>query len=393
MSAVGGNSTAAASSSKPGSSKFVTKKPVAIRRKQTAADDTNKEKTTKGVLIVNPNSCGGLTGKNWDQLYEQIKQALSKNNIDVAFSKKSGDGTTLARDYLRRGFTEIYAIGGDGTINEVANGFFQERTGIYNSSSDIITNSSNKKMSNIIATAAIPQLKPINKTAKLAILPCGTRNVLAKSLNLPGGVVESCKNIASSFSSNLVKKLDVIGVQATNNEDGSKTPMRVVLNAAELGVAAEIIDRSKKVRDVVKSRLVSTITAVVSTLPAYESNLCTISLDNNPRKTFDTRMTLGIVANGKFLGGGFRAAPNADMSDGLLDVVIVKDSGSFKMLDELVNLKSGEHFDDDNIMYAQAKTVSIKSKERDVTVTLDGEPIGILPAVFHVFHKALNVIL
>jgi diacylglycerol kinase family enzyme len=70
----------------------------------------------------------------------------------------------------------------------------------------------------------------------------------------------------------------------------------------------------------------------------------------------------------------------------------MKDSGSFKMLDELVNLKSGEHFDDDNIMYAQAKTVSIKSKERDVTVTLDGEPIGILPAVFHVFHNALNVI-
>jgi diacylglycerol kinase family enzyme len=43
-------------------------------------------------------------------------------------------------------------------------------------------------------------------------------------------------------------------------------------------------------------------------------------------------------------------------------------------------------------MYAQAKTVSIKSKGRDVTVTLDGEPIGILPADFYVFHNALNVI-
>jgi hypothetical protein len=53
---------------------------------------------------------------------------------------------------------------------------------------------------------------------------------------------------------------------------------------------------------------------------------------------------------------------------------------SLLKLEMVVNLKSGDHFDDDNIMYAQAKTVSIKSKERNVTVTLDGEPIGILPA-------------
>jgi diacylglycerol kinase family enzyme len=92
------------------------------------------------------------------------------------------------------------------------------------------------------------------------------------------------------------------------------------------------------------------------------------------------------------LGGGFTAAPNIDMSDSLLDVVILKDSGSLKMLDEFVNLNSGDHFDDDNIMYAQAKTVSIKSKERDVTVTLDGESIGILAADFYIFHNALNVI-
>jgi diacylglycerol kinase (ATP) len=340
----------------------------------TASAQQSLNKSFDTVLIVNPNSCSGLTGKNWDSLYRQIKQILGKGKIEVAFSKKTGDGVTLARDYLRRGFTEIYAIGGDGTINEVANGFFEENVGIRSGAS--------KKTA--------PRLKPINAQAKLGILPCGTRNVLAKSIDVPGEVVECCKNIA--LVRNNPVKLDVIGVQATNKEDGSRTPMRILLNAAEIGVAAEIIDRSKKVRNVVKSRLVSTVAAVVSTLPAYESNLCTITLDRNPRKTFDTKMTMGVVANGRFLGGGFLAAPNADMSDGLLDVVILKDSGSLKILDELVNLKSGDHFDDDNIMYAQAKSVSIESKERDISVTLDGEPIGILPAVFHVFHHALNVL-
>ncbi len=315
-----------------------------------------------------------MTGKNWDQLYEQIAQRIGKGNIEVIFSKKPGDATVLTRNYLRRGFTNVYAVGGDGTINEVANGFFEDSAGILYGA----------------ARTGRPRLKPINPDAKLGIVPCGTRNVLAKSLNLPEGTAECCKSIASAATPS---KLDVIGVQATNKEDGSMTSMRVMLNAAEIGVAAEIIDRSKKVRNVVNSRLVSTIAAIVATVPAYESNLCTISLDNNRRKTFDTKMTMAVVANGNFLGGGFMAAPNADMSDGLLDVVIMKDSGSLKMLDELVNLKSGDHFNDDNIMYAQAKTVSIKSKERDVTVTLDGEPIGILPAVFHAFPKALNVII
>lgn len=328
----------------------------------------------KSVLIVNPNSSSGLTAKNWDQLYEKIKRILGNSRIEVAFSKKSGHATDLTRSYLRRGFSNVYAVGGDGTINEVANGFFDGSIGILNGA----------------VRTGRPRLKPINPEAKLGIVPCGTRNVLAKSLKLPEDVVECCKSMASVATPS---KLDVIGVQATDKENGSMTPIRVMLNAAEIGVAAEIIDRSKKVRKVVNSRLVSTIAAIVATVPAYESNLCTISLDNNRRKTFDTNMTMAVVANGKFLGGGFMAAPNADMSDGLLDVVIMKNSGSLKMLDELVNLKSGEHFDDDNIMYAQAKTVSIKSKERDVTVTLDGEPIGILPAVFHVFPKALNVIM
>jgi diacylglycerol kinase family enzyme len=102
-------------------------------------------------------------------------------------------------------------------------------------------------------------------------------------------------------------------------------------------------------------------------------------------------MTMGVVANGQFLGGGFKVAPYATMSDGLLDLVILKDSGSLKMVDELLNMKDGDYKDEDNIMYRQARKVSLRSKERDVTVTVDGEPIGILPATFEVIPNALTV--
>jgi diacylglycerol kinase (ATP) len=87
-------------------------------------------------------------------------------------------------------------------------------------------------------------------------------------------------------------------------------------------------------------------------------------------------MTMSIVANGRYLGGGFQAAPQASISDGLFDITILKNSGSFKMLDEFVSMKSDADFKhEDMILYLQAKKVSLKSKKRDITVTVDGEPI------------------
>src|ERR1044072_3781490 len=81
-----------------------------------------------------------------------------------------------------------------------------------------------------------------------------------------------------------------------NNAPSKLAPTRIFLNAAELGVGAEIIDRSKKIRDKVKSRIVSTVSSVVTTLPTYESNLCEISIDDGREKIL-TNMTMAVIAN------------------------------------------------------------------------------------------------
>ena len=325
------------------------------------------------VLVVNPNSASGLTGKGWNDLYSEIKGVLGAS-VEVALTKKPGDGTTLARQFLKQGFKKVVAIGGDGTLNEVANGFFEEPVGIH----------SNKI--NGGRAAKFPPFKPINPDAIMGVVPAGTRNVLAKSLGLPEGIANCCK----TFQFGKPKKMDVIYATVTSQEDHSSTTSRIFLNAAEMGVAAEIIERSKKVRQVVNSRIVSTITSIAATLPTYQSNECEISIGNN-RKKFAIKMTMAVVANGQFLGGGFKVAPHASMSDGLLDLVVLKDSGSLKMIDELINMKDGDYKEEDNITYRQTTKVSLTSKERDVTVTVDGEPIGILPATFEVIPHALTI--
>jgi diacylglycerol kinase (ATP) len=132
------------------------------------------------------------------------------------------------------------------------------------------------------------------------------------------------------------------------------------------------------------------VASIISTVPTYESNSCEIILDNE--KTISPILTMGTIANGQFLGGGFNAAPKASMSDGLIDLVILKDSGSLKMLEKLVNLKGDDSYtEEDNILYYQVSQVTLLPKERDMTVSLDGEPIGILPASFKVYHNALSV--
>jgi diacylglycerol kinase (ATP) len=380
-----------------------------------AATTTN----TETVLIINPSSSSGTTGKNWNDFYLKVKEFFGQNP-EIAFTAKAGDGTRLTREYLQKGFKNIVAIGGDGTINEVANGFF-----VFNGVEE--NNDNKKKLVKTVVAGGVhskddishsndginttnsiihpPALRQINPDAVFGIISSGTRNVLVKSLDLPAESEECCKHYAAS---KMQKKIDVISATVTNfpdndDSDGENTysklaPTRIFLNAAEIGVAGEIIDRSKKIRDKVKSRMVSTVSSIVTTLPTYQSNLCEISIDDG-KESILTKMTMCVIANGKYLGGGIQAAPKASMSDGLLDIVILKNSGVFKMLEEFISMKNGNYTSDDqDIIYMQAKKVSIKPKEEhngkkkgDITVTIDGEPIGILPATFQVYQDALTI--
>ena len=334
-------------------------------------------KSSETAVVVNPKSASGLTGKNWDSLHLMIKR-LFGDNIQVAFTEKSGDGTTLTTNFIKKGYKKIVAIGGDGTINEVANGFFEEDRRIHGKENNNNGNDSFLNQSS---------LKPINSDVVMAVFPCGTRNVLVKSLDLPAEFEECCQN----FEACKLQKIDVISVRATNVENHSKVSSRIFLNAAEIGIGAEIIDKAKKVRNVVNSRLLSTMTGLFSTVPAYESSLCEISIDDGHENIL-TKMTMGVIANGKFLGGGFKAAPEANILDGLLDVVILKESSSLEMIENFLNIKDGNYTNEGDVFYRQAKKVSIKSKEnRDIPVTIDGEPIGILPATFEVLQNALTI--
>jgi diacylglycerol kinase family enzyme len=184
----------------------------------------NKIKHPDTVLIVNPKSSSGSTGESWEDLYIKIKEAFGETP-EVAFTKKAGDGTTIAARFLRKGFKKIVAIGGDGTINEVANGFFfqkkeEEKSHIQDAvgSSDKNNNDHNDNDNKTNHIPKPPRLEPINSEAIMGLIPSGTRNVLAKSLDLPEDVMECCQN----FIKGKPKKIDVISATVTDQSNHSK---------------------------------------------------------------------------------------------------------------------------------------------------------------------------
>ena len=122
---------------------------------------------------------------------------------------------------LKEGYRNIVAVGGDGTINEVANGFF-------------VTKAKNRSALNSTKFKPDSILRPINSKAVFWIAPSGSRNVLAASLGIQHQGIESFMHLRQMKK----RKIDVISVTVTDKDNPAITHNRIVLNAAEMGVGA-----------------------------------------------------------------------------------------------------------------------------------------------------------
>jgi diacylglycerol kinase family enzyme len=93
------------------------------------------------------------------------------SNIRFIFTKKANDGTLITRKLLKKGYKNIVAVGGDGTINEVANGFFNLKP-------------KNMQSNDYSKFRSESRLEPMNPKGVMYVVPSGSRNVLARSLEL-----------------------------------------------------------------------------------------------------------------------------------------------------------------------------------------------------------------
>jgi YegS/Rv2252/BmrU family lipid kinase len=300
------------------------------------------------TVIVNPKSQGGRLGKRWPELADTIGRAFP---FDEVRTQGPGDATRLAREALRAGAERIVAIGGDGTVNEVVNGFFDEQ-----------------------GTAIKPD-------AIFALIPFGTGGDFRRTMNIPMEIADAAAVIARGHK----KRIDVGKLELTAN--GGGTVLRMFANIASFGVSG-VVDRLVNESGKKLGRL-SFMLATARATWSYKNQRVALVFDGTDR--VETTINTVAVANGRYFGGAMLVAPNAEVDDGAFDVVAMGDLTFGDLLTSGRRLYKGTHIGMDKVSVRRAKLVEAQPVEPGAVVELDvdGESPGRLPARFELVPSAL----
>jgi diacylglycerol kinase (ATP) len=300
------------------------------------------------ILIVNPHSANGSTGRRWPAIEDKLRSLLPP--FDVAFTERVGHATAIAREAAGR-YGCVALLGGDGTVNEVANGLIADD-------------------------------RPLRADLALGVICRGTGSDFIRTLDIPRDLEGAAERLALGRT----REIDV-GKIRFRGPDGSET-VRYFLNEADIGMGAVVCDRVNRSSKRLGGRL-SFLRATLITSLGYRPNLIALSLDGAPAQ----QMLLGNAwfANGQYSGGGIRMAPRARPDDGLLDVVCVGNLSPLQKLTFFPKLRSGAFVDLPQVTYRTARRIEAKSAE-PVGVATEGEAIGSLPATFELIEERLKVI-
>lgn len=305
------------------------------------------------VLVVNPSAQNGQLGRRWPDLSAALRRELG--SFEEAVTSGPGDATRLCREALESGAQTVVAIGGDGTVNEVANGFFDGD-------------------------------RPVAPAATLGVLPFGTGGDFRKSVGLPADTRAAAKILAAGE----VRTIDVGHLEMTG--DGGAPRTRVFVNIASFGMSGVVDEYVNKASKRLGGRL-SFMLATARAGLSYQNQRVHLVLDGDESGALDLTVNTVAVANGRYFGGGMFIAPDAELDDGQFDVVAVGDMSKWDMLRHGGKLYRGSHLQLDKVTSRRARTVRAEPVGGGtVRLDVDGETPGTLPATFRILPAALRLV-
>ena len=303
-------------------------------------------KNDSWFAVVNPQSANGSTRKRWPEYLIQLRK--DGYLIDFAYTTEPGDATRVTQRLLKEGYTHIIAVGGDGTMNEVVNGFF-----------------SNGQL--------------INSEAELALFSHGTGGDLIRTLQISRGI-EGFLEILRRGQ----KRLIDVGEVLFQDEHGQQTH-RYFLNVADVGLGGETVARVNKQSKLLGGKLSFLIGSILSILRYCNKVMC---CEIDGKLIFEGRLNSIMVANGRYFGGGMMIAPHAELDDGLFDVVCLGDFSTLMLLRHLPKIYKGTHLEIPGVTVQRGRSVVITTVEKAL-LDIDGEQPGQAPLTFSLHPKAL----
>lgn len=295
-------------------------------------------KSVKPYIIVNP------TARSVTDLDALLKQLRRVDPEELRLTKYAGEAETLAREAIRAGCHYIIAAGGDGTLNEVINGIAtpRRRRGIC-----------------------------------VGIVPLGTANDFARSIGLPASVDDNIDVLRAKQTATI----DLVRVTSDRT--------RYFVNVSAGGFSG-LVD--EKLTPEIKSTWgpLAYLRSAAAALPELHAYRTTIVFDDVERLMIELYNV--IVANGQFVAGGLPIAPQADLRDGLFDVVLVPRGPLAKMVLLAAEMLLGSHLSSNAVIFRRAKKISVRSRP-GMWFNVDGELVGNEPAVFQIVPRALEFVI
>lgn len=271
-------------------------------------------------------------------LFPRIKAELDRRRLDyeLHYTNEPLEATDVAKWGIDAGFQRIVAMGGDGTVNEVANGM-------------------------------------LGKDAVLAVIPAGNGNDFVRMLAVP---------------SDPFRALDALTSQHERTMDlGRVADDRCFVNGLGIGIDAQVA------RDVLDMRRLTGAPAYLAAAirEAFRFKAFLVSIDTDEGRYEQSCLSVG-VANGRYAGGGFLMAPRADVYDSRIDVYAIEDYTRWERLLRLPRVRAGAHLGWRKVHYRQVTTATIASPSK-LIAHIDGEPYRLPSGEFtvSVLPQALRV--
>lgn len=303
----------------------------------------------KVTFVVNPGAGHGAAGRRWPRIRAAARDRLGPFAFHLTTRK--GQGRSLTRQALNEGAEVVVCVGGDGTLNEVINGFMGE--------------------SGSVRTEAV-----------LGYLPCGTGSDFSRTVHLPADLHQALDLIAVGQ----VRALDLGRV--TYRDHQGRAARALFHNVTSFGLGGEVDARVNRGGKRLKG-FVLFLWATLASLMFYRKKPIRMKVDEGYDETFLAWNVA--VANGQYHGGGMRVAPAAAVDDGLFHVTIIGDLTLPEIFLNLRKLYNGRILDVEKVGSVTGKRVEAFSDHR-VLIDMDGEQPGELPLVIDMVPHALGLI-
>jgi len=206
----------------------------------------------------------------------------------------------------------------------------------------------------------------------LGVLPGGRGNDFARKLGIPGEPDQA---------------VEVLTTGAERTVDVAEVDGRTFLGIASYGFDSDVQDVALEAR-LVRGPLVY-LYATLRSLATWRPARLSFTADGGPERTISGYAVA--ACNSGMFGGGMALAPDADLADGQLDVVVTSDSSKLHFLRGLPKVFRGTHLDDPHVELFRAAELRVDA-ERPFAIYADGDPIGMTPATIRAVPKALRVL-